>query len=220
MIDWYIEGVEFGNCNCDYGCPCQFEQRPTHGHCRGFEALRIATGHFGDVSLSGLQVAVLYAWPGAIFEGGGELQAIIDERADARQRRALETVLHGGETEEAATHWWVFRAMSDTVHETLYKPIELKVDVEARTATVRIPGVLESSGRPIRPPHSDGEHRVRIDIPNGIEFETAEIGSANASTGAEAAVALNLEDSYGQFNRLRHSGTGVVRGPESDHEHT
>ena len=37
MVDWYVEGVAFGNCNCDYGCPCQFERRPTHGNCRGFE---------------------------------------------------------------------------------------------------------------------------------------------------------------------------------------
>ena len=26
-VDWYIEGVEFSNCNCDYACPCQFESR-------------------------------------------------------------------------------------------------------------------------------------------------------------------------------------------------
>ena len=24
MVDWYVEGVEFGTCSCDYGCPCQF----------------------------------------------------------------------------------------------------------------------------------------------------------------------------------------------------
>lgn len=40
MIDWYIEGVEFGNCNCGYACRCQFEDRPTHDHCRGFELVR------------------------------------------------------------------------------------------------------------------------------------------------------------------------------------
>ena len=49
---------------------------------------------------------------------------------------------------------------------------------------------------------------MRIDIPNGIEFELAEIGSA--STKASGSIALKLEDSYGQFNILRHSGTGVV----------
>jgi hypothetical protein len=71
--DWYIEGVEFSNCNCDYGCPCQFEsRRPTQGYCRGFATVVIDRGHFGDVPLDGLGGALLYAWPGPIFEGNGE----------------------------------------------------------------------------------------------------------------------------------------------------
>ena len=49
---------------------------------------------------------------------------------------------------------------------------------------------------------------MRIDIPNGIEFERAEIGSA--TTSATTAIRLDLTDTYGQFNRLRHSGKGVV----------
>jgi hypothetical protein len=208
MIDWSVEGVEFGNCNCDYGCPCQFEQRPTRGHCHGFEVVRIDKGHFGDVPLNGLYLALLYAWPGAIFEGGGAMQAIIDERADERQREALVTIVHGGETEEAKTHWWVFHAMSSTVHPPLFKPIEFEIDIERRRARVVIPGVLNATGRPIVSPATGEEHRVRIDIPNGIEFELAEIGSASAK--ASGTISLELEDSYGQFNILRHSGTGVV----------
>ncbi len=51
MIDWYIEGPSYGNCNCDWSCPCQFESLPTHGYCEGFEALRIDKGHFSDVRL-------------------------------------------------------------------------------------------------------------------------------------------------------------------------
>jgi hypothetical protein len=209
MIDWYIEGVEFGNCNCDYACPCQFESLPTHGHCRGFEVIRIDRGHFGDIKLDGLNMALLYAWPGPIFRGNGELQAIIDERADEHQRKAVATVLYGGETKDEATHWWVYHAMSSRVHDPVFKPIEFEVDIEARTAKVRIPGVLDAGGRPIKSPATGQPHRVRIEIPNGIEFERAEIGSA--STKATAAILLDLKDSYGQFNVLRHSGTGVVR---------
>jgi hypothetical protein len=206
--DWYIDGIEYGNCNCNYGCPCQFEDLPTHGDCRGFEVIRIDKGHFGKTDLSGLLAASIYAWPGPVFEGNGQMQTIIDERADEAQRRALATVLHGGETEEAATHWWVYHAMCSMVHDTLYKPIEFDVDVEGRTARVRIPGVLESTGRPIKSPATGDEHRVRIDIPHGIEFELAEIG--NASTKASGAISLDLEDSYGQWNVLRHAGRGVV----------
>ncbi len=42
--DWFIDGIEFANCNCGYACPCQFEALPTHGDCRGFEVVRIDRG--------------------------------------------------------------------------------------------------------------------------------------------------------------------------------
>jgi hypothetical protein len=45
-------------------------------------------------------------------------------------------------------------------------------------------------------------------MPGGIEFDIAEIGSGSATT--KGAIAFTLKDSYGQFNRLRHSGGGVI----------
>jgi hypothetical protein len=158
--------------------------------------------------LDALCYGLLYAWPGAIYEGNGAIQVIIDERADEEQRKALATVLCGGETEEGKTHWWVYRAMSTTVHDPIFKLIDLEVDIERRTARVSIPALLESTGRPILSPATGEQHRVRIDIPNGIEFEIAEIGSA--TTKATGLIGLDLNDSYGQFNIVRHSGTGVV----------
>jgi hypothetical protein len=209
MIDWYVEGPSYGSCNCDWSCPCQFEALPTEGNCRGFEAFRVDKGHFGDVTLDGLTAAVFYAWPGAVFEGKGELQLVIDEKADQSQREALSAICCGEHTNEAATHWWVFHAMSDTVHETLYKPIDFDVDIEARKAHLVIPGIAQSMGSPIRSPATGDEHRVRIDMPNGIEFTIAEIG--NASSEATGAISLNLENTYGQWNMLYQSGNGIVR---------
>ena len=209
QVDWYIEGIEFSNCNCDYGCPCQFEAlRPTYGDCRGFAAVRIDSGHFGDVQLDGLGAALLYAWPGPIYEGNGECQAVIDERADDDQRDALATVLYGGETDEGATHWWVYRTMSSTVHPPLVRPIEFDVNIEDRRASIGIPGVLESTARPIRSPATGAEHRVRINLPNGIEYDLAEIGSGTTKT--VASIALDLTDTYCHFTRLRQSGEGFV----------
>jgi hypothetical protein len=209
--DWYIEGEVYGNCNCAYGCPCQFEADPTDGTCRGFEVLRIDKGHFDGLDLSGLKIALFYAWPGLISEGKGEMQVVIDENANEEQRLALETVLHGKETEEAATHWWVFHAMSDTIHPTIFKPIEFEVDMNEVTARVSIPDMVESTGSPIRPDHTeDSVHRAQIVIPGGIEFEVAEMGSASTKTGNHSAVHLDLTDSYGQWNALKHSGTGIV----------
>jgi hypothetical protein len=208
-VRWFVEGVSFGVCNCAYGCPCQFEALPTEGHCRGFEVVRIDRGSFGDISLDGMQAALLYAWPGPIFRGGGSMQAIVDDRADALRRDALVKILHGKETNEAATHWWVYHAMSSTVHPTLFAKISFDFDLEARRANVVIPGILEASGSPIKSPATGQEHRARINIPNGIEFEVAEIGSGTIQSSG--AISLDIRDRYGQFNVLRHSTDGVAR---------
>ena len=94
-VDWRIKGPELSVCNCQVGCPCQFNALPTHGHCRAAVAMRIDQGHFGDVPLDGLHWVSLVAWPGAIHEGDGQCLAVIDERADERQRTALLTILSG-----------------------------------------------------------------------------------------------------------------------------
>lgn len=208
-VEWLIEGVEFSNCNCNYACPCQFESLPTEGNCKGFGVMHIDKGYFGDVKLDGLRAAMMFAWPGAIFEGKGQMQIIIDERADNQQRDAIDRIMHGEEVEPAGNHWWVFNAMCDTRHATLFKPIECEIDIEARTAHVSIPGVIEASGRPIRSPVTGEDHRVRIDMPHGIEFQIAEIGSATSK--ATGDIPLDLHDTYGQFSLLRHSHNGIVR---------
>jgi hypothetical protein len=49
FVEWTMHGPEIANCNCNYGCPCQFNALPTHGDCRAMTAVRIDKGHFGDV---------------------------------------------------------------------------------------------------------------------------------------------------------------------------
>ena len=209
MIDCYVEGLQFGSCSCAYGCPCQFEALPTHGYCEGYEAVRVDKGHFGDIDLSGTLIAAIYSWPGPIFEGKGRFQAIIGEGATDEQRDALTRILHGEETVEAATLWWVLHDMSDTVFETLFNPIEFEADMETRIGRVVIPGVVTGTAEPIRSPVDGAEHRVRIDIPDGIEFEFAEM--ASGTTLATGDISFDQKDSFSQFSHLRHSNNGVYR---------
>ncbi len=68
MTPWEIKATEFVNCNCAYGCPCQFNALPTHGHCEASGAFHIKEGHFGDVKLDGLTMGALFQWPGPIHE--------------------------------------------------------------------------------------------------------------------------------------------------------
>jgi hypothetical protein len=206
--DWVVKATEFGNCNCAYGCPCQFNALPTHGDCRAAVGYQIHQGHFGDVRLDGLRAALLVAWPGPIHEGNGTMHLVIDEAADARQRDALVKILTGQATEEMATIWWVLGAMCPTKLETLFKPIKFDVEVEARRAHLEISGVVESTGEPIRNPVTGAEHRARIDLPHGFEYRIAEMGSG--TTTATGAIQLDLKDSYGQFAHIHLSNKGLL----------
>src|SRR5712691_355368 len=92
---WHIQGEEVSSCNCDWGCPCQFNAVPTHGGCDGIAGFRIRKGHFGATSLDCVRFAHILVWPGRIDQGGGTMQLILDPESSADQREAL-TVLSSG----------------------------------------------------------------------------------------------------------------------------
>ena len=205
-VEWEIKATEFINCNCSYGCPCQFNAPPTYGNCRYVGGFQIEQGHFGDVKLDGLRAVTMAIWPGAIHEGNGTMQAVIDEQADARQRDALAKILHGEETEDMATMWWVFSAMSPTKLPPIYSKIDLEVDVDGRSGRLQVPGVVSSKGVPIRNPVTGAEHRVRIDFPKSFEYKLGEIGSGTSTV--TGALPMELKDSWGLFCRLHLSHKG------------
>ena len=87
--DWRLEGEWLKNCNCAFGCPCDFNALPTEGYCKGMAGMRITKGHFEKTRLDGLVFAATVDFPGALHEGNGQMQPIIDERATPEQREAL-----------------------------------------------------------------------------------------------------------------------------------
>ena len=203
---WEIRGKEFVNCNCAYGCPCQFNALPTDGTCRGVGAIAIEWGHYGKTRLDGLNAVWLLDWPNPIHEGNGTTQVIVDERADADQRHALVRILSGEDTEPGASPWQVFATTMSKVLEPLFRPITFDVDIEARTAKLSVPGLIDSRGEPIRNPVTGDVHRVRIDLPHGFEYTVAEMGTATSKVGG--AIPMTLTDSYGQFAHLHLSNVG------------
>src|ERR671935_4129 len=46
-------------CNCDYGCPCNFNARPTQGKCEGGWTWHVERGRYGDVTLDGITFTVV-----------------------------------------------------------------------------------------------------------------------------------------------------------------
>ena len=50
--EWMINGVEFGNRYCAYGCPCQFSAPSTRGFCEAVVSGHITEGHFNETKLA------------------------------------------------------------------------------------------------------------------------------------------------------------------------
>ena len=209
MIQWEIHGVEFGNCNCGYACPCQFNALPTHGDCRAIGFFRVDRGHFGDTRLDGLNMAIVVKWPGAVHQGRGEMQPVIDRRADEDQRKALLGILTGKETDEMATFFAVYSAMCDTIHEPVNTDISIDLDMQARRARCRAEGVAEGRGEPILNPVTGKEHRVGILLPNGFEYTQNEVGRGWSHSAGR--VPMTLEDSYAHWCELHLNRHGVIR---------
>lgn len=205
---WTIKGREFIHCNCAYGCPCQFNALPTHGNCQAVGAVHIDEGRHGDTDISGLAMALVVRWPGPIHEGRGEVVPIVDERADEQQREALLRIMSGLDTVEGGSFFQVFSTTYEKVHDPVVAPIDLQIDIDGRSARLNVPGVLEARGEPIRNAVTGEESRSQIRLPQGFEYDVAEIGRGWART--RGRIELELADSHAHFAELHMTESGVV----------
>ena len=134
---WQITGHEIVCCNCDWGCPCQFNAPPTTGNCEAFIGYEIADGHYGATTLDGARWAAIYHWPGRIDEGDGTRQIIIDERVDADQRAALEELVSGT---QGGAYFEIFASVAPNQRPTATARIEMQSDPDRRVASLTVSG--------------------------------------------------------------------------------
>ncbi len=207
-IDWRIEGPHVVNCNCAYGCPCQYVALPTDNTCKAVVGFRIDRGHFGDIRLDGLLAANIYSWPNPIHEGNGSMQSVIDERANAAQRAALAAILQGEGADPGSTMLQIYRAMCSHYHAPVFATIGLQIDMDARQATLSIPGIVETQVEPLKNPVTGAEHRARIDLPNGKEFRVAEV--ASGTTRISGAVSFEFAKRHAHFAAATLTSGGIA----------
>lgn len=208
-VDWRLTGPEINTCNCNWGCPCQFNALPSHGNCDAVMGMRIDRGYFGEVSLDGVKWAGVYRWPRAIHEGNGEAMVVIDHAVTDRQRSALLTILAGKETEPGATIFNVFAATFTKVHRPVIKPIAFEVDIERCTGALSVDGMFEASAEPIVGPLSLTPLRATISLPGGFEFLTAEFGSGAAK--AQQPAVMQWERRHAHVAMLDLGPRGPIR---------
>ena len=202
--DWRLEGEWLKNCTCAWGCPCDFNAKPTYGECKGLVGMHITKGHFEQTKLDGLSFSVVVQFPGPLHEGNGQAQPIIDERATPEQRDALLQILSGNHSAEG-TLFHIFSLIVTKMHDPLFGPVAFDFDKEGRSARLSIPGALESTVEPIKNPVTGLPHRIRVVMPEGFEHREGEVASADIRSSG----AIKF-DSKGSHSTLAH----VVQTPE------
>lgn len=168
---WKLTGKVLVACNCDWGCPCNFNALPTTGKCEGGWTWHVEHGAYGGVQLDGLSFSVYANWPGAIHEGNGEALTLIDERASSAQRAAIETLMGG----TVGGPWGVLGGTWPTVHGPYSVAYELAFDgVKTR---IKCGDYVEVECGPIRNPVTGAEVHPGVVLPEGIILKRADLGA-------------------------------------------
>jgi hypothetical protein len=156
-----MTGTMLVACNCDYGCPCNVNGRPSTGKCEGGWTWQIDRGHYGDTTLDGLALSVFADWPAAIHEGGGKAVAFFDDRADESQRAALTTLARG----DAGGPWGIFVTTYELAEP---RPLPYDVEVADEHSRYTIGEAVELQVETIRNPVTGNEVHPRLQMPEGL----------------------------------------------------
>lgn len=205
--DWKISTKRLSTCSCDYGCPCEFNGKPTFDQCEGIEAFEITEGYFGDVRLDGLRVAGAFNWPGPVHEGKGTYLPVIDHRATEAQIEALFTIL-SGEEQEPTTMFNIYGSTIETELDPIFAEIDFEFDLAGRRGRMEVKNVLKGSIEPIRNPVTGAEHRAQIRLPEGFEFRDAEMGSATYE--ANGALPMAHAKRYAALTFVTYGPYGII----------
>ncbi|MGH3131633.1 MAG: DUF1326 domain-containing protein [Gaiellaceae bacterium] len=197
--EWELEGKVVVACNCDFGCPCNFNALPTTGKCEGGWTWHVESGRYGDVALDGLNFSVYVNWPGAIHEGGGEAVLLVDERAGDGQREAIMTLLGG----EAGGPWGILAWTWPTVHGP--HSVAYEVELEGVRTTIRAGEALELKSGPIRNPVTGNEVHPGAVLPEGIIFKRGDFG-ASETFRLQDGVAYDHSGKYTAVADFAYSG--------------
>jgi hypothetical protein len=197
MAGWRMSGEVLIACNCDWGCPCNFNARPSKGFCQGGWIWMVEDGQVGDVGIGGLGLALFAKWPGAIHEGGGRATAYVDARADAAQASALARVLAG----EVGGPWGIF---SKTYQ--LARPVSARFDVRLAQHDSRatIGDVVELELTKIRNPVTHAEVHPEVLLPEGLVVKRGGL-AASAVFRVKDELALDHPGQYAAFGPFQYS---------------
>jgi hypothetical protein len=207
MASWRMKGEYLKNCNCLASCPCDTEGFPSpHKNCEGMAAMRITEGNFDAVKLDGLHWAGIVQWPGAMHEGNGSMQPLIDERASPAQRDALLQIMGG---KNGGTFFEILAAICPTVHAPQFVPFVWEFDEAGRRANMSAGKFLNTTSGPLTVPANGNPQRVTVRLPDGFEYKEMEVARA-LTLEASGPLAFSHKNTHSSLAHVEHTQAGLV----------
>lgn len=199
MEKWGVSGSYFEACNCDSCCPCIFLSAPTQGGCDGAVLWEIQKGNYGSVDLKGLRVAFLLSAPGPLTEGKWKSALYVDERADKKQRDALQQIFGG----KAGGHPAVLAGFVGDFLGVKFVPIDMTFDGNRRS--VSIPGILEAEVSAL--PGQDGKTVTVNNNPLAVApGETLTVGKSTKYKYSDYGLSWEWPGHSGLFSPFAYTG--------------
>jgi hypothetical protein len=181
---WHARGDWFDVCSCTLPCPCIFAQAPTNNACEGVLAWHIREGRFGDVVLDGLNVLAVSYFEGNIWSGQTKavMGVFFDERADGRQRDALQ-IIFGGQ----AGGWPAgFADLVGEMRGVEFVPIAFELADDLAHWRAEIPGRVVARAEALSGPTTSPGARVQLHHAPGSETGPGQIATWGQAASLEA----------------------------------
>jgi hypothetical protein len=184
-------------CNCDWGCPCIYESRPTPGYCEGVVAWRVREGSMDGVDLSGATWVTALKWPGAIHEGSGQAVVFLDEAMTEEQRPLVEALATG----QAGGPLAIFMGTCDAGIQT--RPGKVTWNFAGKDGSFHVAGAVALDLEAIRNPVTGDEHYVSVELPTGLLNQREDFHSSRELRVATEGIAFEYSG--------RHAATSLAR---------
>lgn len=199
MTSWKYRADMMNACNCDWGCPCNFNAKPTNGFCEGVYAAHITAGVAGDVKLDGAKWAWVSKWPGPIHEGGGIAKIFISEESSDAQRSTLEDILKG---RLGGLPWSILAATIDTWLDTTGAPFDWKHD--GPQSTVNVGTEVRISLDRMRNAVTGLEASATVLLPNGIVAKELQVTATKVFSVFTKGLKFAAPGKYGFYAAVEH----------------
>ncbi len=167
---WHLKADYVETCNCDYGCPCNFNGFPTYGSCSALVLFSIREGNYGDTKLDGIDVIEAESWPKAIHEGNGTLQLYVSKHATEPQRNAVINIFSGKAKGEG--QFALFAPTYKYILEPQY--VDINKTINRKNSSFSIPGIIDVQLESFRNPVTGEEQETKIQLPKGFIFKMAD----------------------------------------------